>query len=246
MNKQLFNIRNFIVIITGSGRGIGLEIASAFYKYGAKVIRIDTNLKRYKNYKFKDFKVDLTNKKLVEQTINKIKNIYRRIDVLVNNAGVTLSGNNPYDEKILRDTLSINLVAAYNLSNEVCKVMSKRKKGSIINITSLGAERGFENNPSYQVSKAGLKQLSKALACDWGHKNIRINNVCPGYIKTSMTNKSFRNPNLKKKRDARMILKRWGTPKDLVGPCIFLASDVSSYITGSDIVVDGGWLAKGL
>ena len=124
--------------------------------------------------------------------------------------------------------------------------MAKRKKGSIINITSLGAEMGFEKNPSYQVSKAGLKQLSKALACDWGHKNIRVNNICPGYFKTSMTIKSFKNKTLKSKRDARMILKKWGTPGDLVGPCIFLASDASSYITGADITVDGGWLAKGL
>ena len=124
--------------------------------------------------------------------------------------------------------------------------MSKRKKGSIINITSLAAERGFVGNPSYQISKAALKQLTKALACDWGQKNIRINNVCPGYIKTPMTIKSYNNPKLKKIRDMKMILKRWGKPNDLVGPCIFLASDASSYMTGSDIFIDGGWLVKGL
>jgi len=246
MNQQLFNIKNFVAIITGSGRGIGLEIASAFYKCGAKVIRIDSNLKKNKKYKFEDFKIDLTKKKLVEQAVNKIKNRYRRIDVLINNAGVSINGKKPYDENILKNTLSVNLVAAYNLSHEVCKIMSKRKKGSVINITSLAAERGFKKNPSYQVSKAGLKQLSKALACDWGHKNIRVNNICPGYIKTSMTKKSYKNSRLKKNRNSRMILKRWGEPKDIVGPCIFLASDSSSYITGSDIVVDGGWLAKGL
>ena len=148
--------------------------------------------------------------------------------------------------KILNEILSVNLLTAYNLSSKVCKIMSKRKKGSVINITSLSAERGFKGNPSYQVSKAGLKQLTKALACDWGQKNIRINNVCPGYIKTPMTMKSFKSPKLKKIRDARMILKRWGKPNDLVGPCIFLASDASSYMTGSDIFVDGGWLVKGM
>ena len=246
MNQQLFNIKNFVVIITGSGRGIGLEIASTFYKCGAKVIRMDSNLQKNKKYKFEDFKIDLTKKKIVEQTVNKIKNRHKRIDVLINNAGVTISGNNPYDENILKKTLAVNLVAAYNLSNEVCKIMSKRKKGSIINITSLGAERGYEKNPSYQVSKAGLKQLSKALACDWGHKNIRVNNICPGYIKTSMTKKSYKNPRLKKSRDSRMILKRWGDPKDIAGPCIFLASDSSYYITGSDINENGNRLAKGL
>ena len=253
MNKKLFNIKNFVTIVTGSGRGIGLEIATGFYKYGAKVVRIDINLKKHKLYKFDDYKIDLTKQKLVDRCLNKIKHGYGRIDVLINNAGVTTYNLNKkvsktilYDEKILKETLSVNLIAAYNLSNKVCNIMSKRKKGSIINITSLAAERGFIGNPSYQVSKAGLKQLTKALACDWGQKNIRINNVCPGYIKTPMTLRSFKNSKLKKNRDTRMILKRWGEPKDLVGPCIFLASDSSSYITGSDIFVDGGWLAKGL
>ena len=246
MNKKLFNIKNFVTIVTGSSRSIGLKIAAGFYEYGAKVIRIDLNLKKHKLYKFDDYIIDLTKQKLVDRCVNEIKHKYGRIDVLINNAGVTTNSTNFYDEKILKKTLSVNLIAAYNLSNKVCKIMSKRKKGSIINITSLAAERGFIGNPSYQVSKAGLKQLTKALACDWGQKNIRINNVCPGYIKTPMTIRSFKNSNLKKNRDTRMILKRWGEPKDLVGPCIFLASDSSSYITGSDIFVDGGWLAKGL
>ena len=246
MNNKLFNIKNFVTIVTGSGRGIGLKIAEGFYEYGAKVIRIDLNLKKHKLYKFDDYIIDLTKQKLVDRCVNEIKHKYGRIDVLINNAGVTINSTNFYDEKILKKTLSVNLIAAYNLSNKVCKIMSKRKKGSIINITSLAAERGFIGNPSYQVSKAGLKQLTKALACDWGQKNIRINNVCPGYIKTPMTLRSFENSKLKKNRDMRMILKRWGEPKDLVGPCIFLASDSSSYITGSDIFVDGGWLAKGL
>ena len=246
MNKNLFNIKNFVTIVTGSGRSIGLKIAAGFYEYGAKVIRIDLNLKKHKLYKFDDYIIDLTKQKLVDRCINEIKHKYGRIDVLINNAGVTTNSTNFYDEKILKKTLSVNLIAAYNLSNKVCSIMSKRKKGSIINITSLAAERGFIGNPSYQVSKAGLKQLTKALACDWGQKNIRINNVCPGYIKTPMTMRSFKNSKLKKNRDTRMILKRWGEPKDLVGPCIFLASDSSSYITGSDIFVDGGWLAKGL
>ena len=246
MNKKLFNIKNFVTIVTGSSRSIGLKIAEGFYEYGAKVIRIDLNLKKHKLYKFDDYIIDLTKQKLVDRCVNEIKHKYGRIDVLINNAGVTTNSTNFYDEKILKKTLSVNLIAAYNLSNKVCKIMSKRKKGSIINITSLAAERGFIGNPSYQVSKAGLKQLTKALACDWGQKNIRINNVCPGYIKTPMTLRSFKNSKLKKNRDTRMILKRWGEPKDLVGPCIFLASDSSSYITGSDIFVDGGWLAKGL
>ena len=244
--KNIFSIKNSVVIITGSGRGIGLELAIAFIKNGANVIRLDKNISKMKNYEFQDYKVDLTNHILVEKIINKIQKKYKKIDVLINNAGISIKSSNPYKQKILFKTLSINLIAAYNLSNLVCRIMAKNKKGSIINITSLGAEIGFEKNPSYQVSKAGLKQFSKALACDWGTKNIRVNNICPGYFKTSMTDSSFKKLNLKKKRDARIILNRWGTTKDLIGPSIFLASDASSYITGADIIVDGGWLAKGL
>lgn len=246
MNSELFNVHGKTVIITGSGRGIGLEIAKCFHNLGSNVIRIDKNLKKLHKFKFEDFKIDLTNNDLLKTVVKKIKKKFKYIDVLINNAGITINSNKPYDEKILKKTINTNLFVAYKLSNMICKIMAKKNNGSIINITSLGAELGFKKNPSYQVSKAGLKQLSKALAYDWGHKNIRVNNVCPGYMRTSMTDKSFKNSHLKSKRDSRMILKRWGTPHDLVGPCIFLASEASSYITGTDIFVDGGWLAKGL
>ncbi len=124
--------------------------------------------------------------------------------------------------------------------------MASKGSGSIVNITSLGSELAFPDNPSYQMSKAGLKQLSKSIARDWGAKGIRANNICPGYMKTSMTEKSFNSPELKAARSERMILPRWGEPEDLVGAAIFLLSKASSYITGSDIYVDGGWVAKGL
>ncbi|MDA9772570.1 SDR family oxidoreductase, partial [Amylibacter sp.] len=113
------------------------------------------------------------------------------------------------------------------------------------NITSLGAELGFPDNPSYQMSKAGLRQLTKALARDWGEFGIRANNICPGYIKTAMTTKSFNDIKLNKQRSDNTLLKRWGEPEDLIGPALFLVSDASSYMTGTDIYVDGGWTANG-
>ena len=121
-----------------------------------------------------------------------------------------------------------------------------KKGGSIINVTSLGSVLGFPDNPSYVSSKGGLKMLTKSLAVDLGKKGIRVNNLLPGYMKTAMTKKSFMNKDLKEERDKRIIINRWGNSTDLIGPCIFLASDSSSYITGSDILVDGGWIAKGL
>ena len=117
---------------------------------------------------------------------------------------------------------------------------------SIINITSISAHFGFSDNPAYAASKGGLSALTRALAKDWAKYGIRVNNICPGYIHTAMTEKSFNDQELYKERMDRVMIKRYGEPEDLVGAAVFLASDASSYITGSDIFVDGGWSASGI
>ena len=114
----------------------------------------------------------------------------------------------------------------------------------MINITSLNSELGFPNNPAYVSMKGGLKQLTKSLAIDLGEFNIRVNNLGPGYIKTNMTKGSWKNR--KTEIEDRTILGRWGEPEDLLGTVIFLLSSASNYITGQDIYVDGGYLAKGM
>ena len=120
----------------------------------------------------------------------------------------------------------------------------KKTGGSMINITSLNSELGFPNNPAYVSMKGGLKQLTKSLAIDLGEFNIRVNNLGPGYIKTNMTTGSWKNRKIE--IEDRTILGRWGEPEDLLGAVIFLLSSASNYITGQDIYVDGGYLAKGL
>jgi len=118
--------------------------------------------------------------------------------------------------------------------------------GSIINITSLNAELAFPGNPAYMASKGALRQLTRSAAYDLAPYGIRANNIAPGYIKTAMTEKSYNNQQLYEARQSRTILGRWGTPGDLAGAAIFLASNASSYITGQDLYVDGGWNIKGL
>ena len=125
-------------------------------------------------------------------------------------------------------------------------MIKSKTKGSIINYTSIGAEQGFPNNPAYAASKGAVKQLSKALAVEWGQYGIRVNNIVPGYTATPMNIKSWNDKKLRKMRSEQTVLKRWAKPEEMVGPTIFLASDASSYITGIDLVVDGGWLAKGI
>ena len=161
--------------------------------------------------------------------------------------GITFPSNEKfYSIKKWKQTIDVNLTVAFTCSQSVRKNMKKRKKGSIVNITSLNAELAFPSNPAYVASKGGLKQLGKALARDWGKYGIRVNNLGPGYIVTEMTKKSYCNKKSRKLRENQTMLGRWGTVDDLIGPCLFLASNASEYVTGQDIYVDGGWISNGL
>jgi gluconate 5-dehydrogenase len=205
-----------MVIVTGSTGGIGSVIAKAF---GGDVFGIDRH------------NCDLRDENSIRSVLKDVSNV----KTLINCAGVS---NGSWDE-----TLDVNLTAPYVISTLVAKKMPWG--GSIINITSLNAHLGFPGNPGYVASKAGLLGLTRALAVDFAPR-IRVNAVCPGYIHTGMTEKSYWNPTEFQKRNDRTMLGRWGDPDDIVGAVKFLASYEARYITGQEIVVDGGWLAKGL
>jgi NAD(P)-dependent dehydrogenase (short-subunit alcohol dehydrogenase family) len=218
-------------------------------KRGAIVYRVDKKFVKTNNSSNMFSKIcDITNNRKFDQICNSIFKKHNKIDILINNAGISLPNilHGIYPKKNWDETLAINLSAAFHASQTVIKYMAKRNKGSIINITSINAEFAFPNNPAYVASKGGLKLLGKALAKDWGRFGIRVNNLGPGYIKTEMTMKSFNDKDKRVARENSTMLGRWGEVKDLLGPCIFLASDASSYITGQDIYVDGGWSANGL
>ena len=193
------------------------------------------------------YQCDVGKRDEINKLFEYVNTDFGRIDVLVNNAGVTQSAPlTEYPDEVWWQTLSVDLYAPFALCRVFSPLMAKVGGGSIINICSLASFYGFPNNPCYVASKGGLKQLSKALALDLSKKKIRVNNIIPGYIKTPMTIKSFKNNNRNKFIKDRIILNRWGNTEDLVGPIIFLSSLSSSYITGADIFVDGGWNAKGL
>jgi NAD(P)-dependent dehydrogenase (short-subunit alcohol dehydrogenase family) len=249
---DLFSVKNKIVIITGSGRGIGRTFALNMAKRSAVTYCFDIKFpnkipKDLSNNLF-HIKCDLTNKKKFDNECKKIFNHHKKIDVLINNLGISLPGKNEqtYLEKYWDQTLKINLTVAFNCSQTVMKFMLKKKNGSIINITSINAELGFPNNPAYIASKGGLKMLGKSMAKDLGKYGIRVNNLGPGYFKTLMNQNSWKNLKTRKARTIRTMLDRWGEIDELVGPCIFLASDASKYVTAQDLYVDGGWTANGL
>ncbi len=249
MVDNLFSIRNKVVIITGSNQGIGEILAKGMENNGAIVYRIDKKFSKSTKSKKRiyDKVCDIVNSKQIENVCKEIFNENKKIDILINNAGITLPENaERYSLDSWIKTIDVNLTGSFQISLETLKYMKKKRKGSIINITSLNAEFGFPDNPAYVASKGGLKLLGKSMARDWGKYGIRVNNLGPGYIKTKMTKKSFENKKSFELRKARTMLNRWGRPEDLLGTCIFLASDASSYVTGQDIYVDGGWSANGL
>ena len=239
---NLFDIKNKVFIITGASSGIGKKLCEKIPKYGAKVYGFSRRKLKTQNYKY--IQCDLKNNKKFEVEIKKIYHKEKKISVLINCAGITHQDNLTSSLKKFDDVINTNLKVPFLLSVTVSKFM--KGGGSIINICSLASFYGLPNNPCYVASKGGLKQLSKALALDLSKKKIRVNNIIPGYIKTPMTIKSFKNNNRNKFIKDRIILNRWGNTEDLVGPIIFLSSLSSSYITGADIFVDGGWNAKGL
>ena len=212
-----------MVIVTGSAGGIGSAIVEAFEAQGDKVFGIDKH-----NCNLAD---DESIAFLCAEHFRDVK----KIKCLVNCAGVS---GVPWGM-----TFQVNVDAPWILSSTL---KWKLEGGSIVNICSLNAHQAFPNNPAYVASKHALLGLTKALALDWAEDGIRVNSVSPGYIYTNMTQGSYKNPVEQEKRTSRTMLHRWGFPQDVVGAVLFLASDAARYITGVDIPVDGGWLAKGL
>ena len=244
MNKNIFSLNDKVALVTGSSRGNGKAIAEGFVEAGAKVIGLDI---KDGQSKILDNRVcDITNSQDLHNCIKSIINKYDKVDILVNNAGVSYPESFlDYPNDSWNKTYQVNLKAPFELIKAISKFMIKTG-GSIINITSLNAELAFPNNPAYVAFKGALKQLTKSAALDLGKYNIRVNNIGPGYFTTEMTKVGWQDPKTYKERSDKTVLGRWGEPKDLVGVSVFLASQASSYITGQDIYVDGGWSIKGL
>ncbi len=228
------------IVITGVSSGIGFHLAKDLSK-NHNVYGLSRKKPKIKNSNFIFLKTDLRNLKSLQSTLKKIK----KVDVLINNAGISKSNKKNFLEKF-KDIVNVNLNIPYVLSENLKNKLKKSNNASIINICSLGSHFGFSKNPGYVASKGGLFTLTKAMAMDYNHNRIRVNSVTPGYIKTKMTSRSYLNRKKSKLRVNKTILKRWGNPEDIFGIVEYLISEKSSYVTGQDFKVDGGYTAKGL
>jgi NAD(P)-dependent dehydrogenase (short-subunit alcohol dehydrogenase family) len=232
------------ILITGSSGAIGGAIVIKLMEQGHEVFGIDKELNPNLVHQLS---CDLSTQNGLEEGLEWIETSAEHFGALINCAGVTFPSENRFDIQVYYKTMRINLEIPFIFSGALIqKALRNKQPLSIVNITSLGAHQGFPDNPSYQVSKAGLSQLSRSISVDFGRYNIRANNLVPGYIRTPMTEKSYFDKAANEARASRSALKRWGEPSDLLGAVELLISDSSNFIAGSDIFVDGGWHINGL
>jgi NAD(P)-dependent dehydrogenase (short-subunit alcohol dehydrogenase family) len=245
MVAELFSLAGGVALVTGASRGIGAALANGLAAAGAQVLGVARSAapRREMHGRVRYLAADV--KTEVAAVVETVVADFGRLDILVNAAGVSLpAGPNGQTSEAFAETLEVNLTAAY----AACRAAAPRMSagGSIINVASIGGLTGFPANPGYVASKGGLRLLTKALAVDYGPRGIRVNTLVPGYIHTDMTAESFADPERHDQRARHTCLGRWGEVDDLVGAAVFLSSDASRYMTGQDLVIDGGWTAKGL
>lgn len=242
-------LKDKVAVITGATRGIGYATAKKFLENGCKVVifgsksetvkkALESLRKENKDYDVKGFYPDLTNLKEVEEVFNKIKDLYGKIDILVNNAGISARESiYEYKEEDFKKIMDLNVNAVFNCSKAVSLIMKENKGGVILNTSSMVSIYGQPSGCGYPASKFAVNGLTKSLARELGKDGIRVNAVAPGIILTDMM-KSVED-NVIEPLIKTIPLGRIGRAEDVANAFLFLASDMSSYITGAILPVDG-------
>jgi len=257
--KNLFNLTNKTAIVTGGGSGIGKSVSKALASSGANVIIADINIenaqetseeiKKMGKQSF-SIRTDVTSKKDLQKMVEKTVNEFGKINILVNSAGVVVRRHVPLsemEEEIWDEVINVNLKGTFLSNQAVAKQMIKQKSGRIINIASMSGSiinRNLDGVGAYCASKAGVVLFSKALALELARYHINVNSISPGYIKTPLVISSWEkdnNPDLYKDKIDMTPIGRLGVPEELNGLVVYLASDCSSYMTGSNVIIDGGY-----
>ncbi|MYL45672.1 glucose 1-dehydrogenase [Virgibacillus halodenitrificans] len=251
---DMFSLKEKVAIVTGSARGIGQAYAIALAEAGASLVLVDilednlkdtaAKIKEATGTEVKLYGIDVTDSEKIQTMVDEVETTFGKIDILVNNAGI--NAPKPFrevTEENWKKIIGVNLNSQFLMSKAVVEKMIPRNYGKIINMASVGGFMALSDTAPYNASKGGVLQLTKTMAADLSEYNLNINAICPGFIDTGLLKSS-------KARDGRLEkvlnntpLNRLGSPKDLIGACVFLASDASGYMTGTQIVVDGGMSA---
>ena len=250
---KLFDLTGKVAIVTGAGRGLGLGIARALAEAGANIVGVvygatesTREIIEGLGRKYLEIEADLTKTDAIDEIVEKTKKEFGKIDILVNNAGMIYREDAiNYPEEAWDNVLNLNLRTIFFLSQKVAKeFMNQGEGGKIINICSMLSFQGGIRVPAYTASKSALMGVTKALANEWAKDGINVNAIAPGYMATDNT-AALR---ADEKRSAEILDRipagRWGTPDDMAGAAVFLASRASDYVNGHTLAVDGGWLAR--
>jgi len=239
------------VLITGASRGIGSGIARVFAQNGANVaftyssseapaLALQEELSRL-GVKVKAYKSDASSFEACEKLASEVISDFDSLDALINNAGITKDNLlMRMSEEDFDKVIEVNLKSIFNMTKAFQRVFLKQRNGSIINISSIVGVKGNAGQANYAASKAGMIGFTKSIALELGSRNIRANAIAPGFIETEMTDKL--DQEVVEQWRSGIPLKRGGTPEDVANACLFFASDLSSYITGQVLLVDGGML----
>jgi 3-oxoacyl-[acyl-carrier protein] reductase len=243
------SLKEQVVLVTGSGQGIGQAIALRFSKEGARVVVADVNMEGVSDTikKIKSMggdclglMTDVTINEQVEDMVNQTVHHYGTLDILVNNAGIVRPGSiEDLSEEDWDAVVNVNLKGTFLCSKHAAKVMIQNRKGGIINIASIIGHEPFPAIGAYAPTKAAVIMLTKQCAMAWGKYNIRVNSISPGFIWTSI-GPAMQDPSIRESRSALIPLGRLGSVEDVAAAAAMLSSDDSSYITGAELEVDGG------
>ncbi len=254
---RMFDLSGKLALVTGGNGGIGRGIARGLARAGASVAIVARNEERNRatekelaalGVKALALKVDLSNRKALRPAFEQIERELGPIDILVNNAAFAiLKGLLEHTEEDWDAVLETDLTACFILSKYAAQSMIPRKRGKIINVASIGGYKGTPIYPSYGVSKGGLLQLTRCLAIELAPHNIQVNSLAPGWTTTDMTDwirNDSRYAAVKEEMITRTPAGRFADPDEMAGAAVFLASDASQFVTGSDLIVDGGFFVR--
>jgi 2-dehydro-3-deoxy-D-gluconate 5-dehydrogenase len=252
-SSELFDLAGKTAVVTGSSRGIGQAMAVSLAEAGAEVIgvahepeavetkqAIEAAGKNYHHYS-----TDLSDRQALYAFVYEVKQKFKSIDILINNAGIIL--RNPaaeHSDEYWDKVISINLDAQFILTREFGKDMLERGWGKIVFTCSLLSFQGGINVPGYAASKGAVASLVKAFANEWASKGVNVNGIAPGYISTDNTAALRSDPDRSSSILSRIPAGRWGEPADFKGPVLFLCSEAASYVHGTILLVDGGWMGR--